>query len=45
MLSITGILNHMFQWVPVLGGLIVPVMALLTYGTYRREYRRLALGA
>ena len=34
-----------FQWVPVLGGLVVPLMALLTYGTYRREYRRLALGA
>jgi len=34
-----------FQWVPLLGGLVVPIMALLTYGTYRREYRRLALGA
>ena len=33
-----------FQCVPVLGGLIVPLMALITYATYRREYRRLALG-
>ncbi len=33
-----------FQWVPVLGGLVVPLMALITYGTYRRAYRRLAPG-
>ncbi len=34
-----------FQWVPVLGGLVVPLMAMITYMTYRREYRRLTLGA
>ena len=34
-----------FQWVPGLGGLVVPLMAMITYMTYRREYRRLALGA
>ena len=34
-----------FQWIPGLGGLVVPLMAMITYMTYRREYRRLALGA
>jgi hypothetical protein len=32
-----------FQWVPVAGGLAVPVMALINYGAYRTAYRTLAL--
>jgi hypothetical protein len=32
------------QWMPVVGGFVVPLMAMITYGTYRREYRRQALG-
>jgi hypothetical protein len=34
-----------FQWVPVAGGLAVPVMALISYGAYRTAYRRLALAS
>jgi hypothetical protein len=33
-----------FQWVPVAGGLAVPIMALISYGAYRTAYRKLALG-
>jgi hypothetical protein len=33
-----------FQWVPLLGGLLVPAMALANYGAYRTAYRKLALG-
>jgi hypothetical protein len=32
-----------FQWVPVAGGLAVPMMGLVTYAAYRTAYRRLAL--
>jgi hypothetical protein len=33
------------QWVPLLGGLLVPLMALVNYGAYRSVYRKLALAA
>jgi Double zinc ribbon len=32
-----------FQWVPVAGGLAVPIMALISYAAYRTAYRKLAL--
>lgn len=32
-----------FQWVPVAGGLALPMMALINYGAYRTVCRRLAL--
>ena len=32
-----------FQWVPVIGWLSVPSMALISYGVYRTAYRKLAL--
>lgn len=32
-----------FQWVPVVGALTVPAMALISYGAYRRAYTSLAL--
>jgi len=31
------------QWVPLLGGLLVPLLALVNYGAYRSVYRKLAL--
>jgi Double zinc ribbon len=34
-----------FQWVPVAGGLAVPVMGLINYAAYRTAYRKLASGA
>ena len=33
-----------FQWVPVAGGLAVPIMGLLSYAAYRTGYRKLATG-
>ena len=33
-----------FQWIPLLGALVVPVMALLSYTAYRSSYKALALG-
>ena len=33
-----------FQWVPVAGGLAVPIMALISYAAYRTAYWKLALG-
>jgi hypothetical protein len=32
-----------FQWVPVIGGLVVPSMALINYVAYRSAYRKLAV--
>ena len=32
-----------FQWVPLAGGLVVPLMALLSYTAYRSSYKSLAL--
>jgi Double zinc ribbon len=32
-----------FQWVPLLGGFLVPLMALVNYGAYRTAFRKLAL--
>jgi Zn finger protein HypA/HybF involved in hydrogenase expression len=32
-----------FQWVPVAGGLAVPLMALISYAAYRTAFRKLAL--
>jgi hypothetical protein len=32
-----------FQWVPVAGGLAVPIMALISYAAYRTAYRKLTL--
>jgi hypothetical protein len=34
-----------FQWVPLAGGLALPAMALINYGTYRAAFRGLALAA
>jgi hypothetical protein len=31
------------QWIPVAGGFVVPVMALINYGAYRTAYRKLAI--
>jgi hypothetical protein len=32
-----------FQWVPLLGGLLLPLMAMINYRAYRSTYRSLAL--
>jgi len=32
-----------FQWVPLLGGLLLPIMALVNYRAYRNAFRKLAL--
>ncbi len=32
-----------FQWVPLLGGLVVPMNAMLSYWLYRTSYRRLVI--
>jgi hypothetical protein len=32
-----------FQWVPLLGGLLLPLMALVNYWAYRNAFRKLAL--
>jgi hypothetical protein len=32
-----------FQWVPLLGGLLLPAMALINYGAYRNAFKELAL--
>jgi hypothetical protein len=32
-----------FQWVPVAGGLAVPLMTLISYAAYRTAFRKLAL--
>jgi hypothetical protein len=32
-----------FQWVPLLGGLLLPAMALINYGAYRNAFKKLAL--
>ena len=34
-----------FQWVPLLGGLLLPAMALINYGAYRNAFKKLALEA
>jgi len=31
-----------FQWVPLLGGLLLPAMALINYGAYRNAFKKLA---
>jgi hypothetical protein len=31
-----------FQWVPVLGGLLLPLMALINYGVYRHTFKKMA---
>jgi hypothetical protein len=31
-----------FQWVPLLGGLLLPALALLNYGAYRSAFRERA---
>jgi hypothetical protein len=31
-----------FQWIPLLGGLLLPVMALINYAAYRSAFRKLA---
>jgi hypothetical protein len=32
-----------FQWVPLLGGLLLPAVALLNYGSYRNAFKELAM--
>src|SRR4051794_2331200 len=32
-----------FQWVPILGGLLLPTMALINYRAYRNAFKKLAL--
>jgi predicted RNA-binding Zn-ribbon protein involved in translation (DUF1610 family) len=34
-----------FQWVPLLGGLLLPAMAMINYWAYRDAFRKLASGA
>ena len=34
-----------FQIVPILGGLVVPLMALISFSAYRNSYRAIALPA
>jgi hypothetical protein len=33
----------LFQWVPLLGGFVVPLMALISFTAYRSTYRAVAL--
>ena len=32
-----------FQWIPLLGGLLLPAMALINYGAYRGAFKKRAL--
>ena len=34
-----------FQWVPLAGGLVVPLMAIVSFTTYRSSFRDLAAGS
>jgi hypothetical protein len=42
-IRIVSLILVAFQWVPLLGGLLLPIMAMVNYWAYRDAFRKLAL--